>query len=235
MKLVANVIVHNEAIYLPVIIPSLQMFADRIIFVDQASTDNSVELIQANLRPQDKILYNYDNILDLSISRNKMMEYCNDGDWIFKWDADELPSDQMIDGLHDLISKRDEVGWGVPCYHIMKEPNQCLPIEFGFHHMCLYKKTSKTVWMDAVHSHIEGIEGPTGNIPVDTGISIIHFSYFAEKRFRKKAEFYAKLPGSGFTNPMHLIQRLSLTPMTLPSYVSYRAPTEWLEKLRTAP
>jgi glycosyltransferase involved in cell wall biosynthesis len=234
-KLVINMIVHNDAIYLPVVVPALQLFADRIIFVDQGSTDSSVELIQATLRPHDYVHYNHENILDLSVSRNKMLEYCNDGDWILKWDSDELPSDQMIESLNRFISKHDEVGWSVPCYHIMKEPRQCLPIEYGFGHLCLFKKTLQVRWLEPIHTYVAGIAANISSIPLESGISIIHFSYYAEKRFKKKAMLYAQIPGSGFTSPQDLIRRLELQPLSLPPFVTYTAAPEWLEKLRNAP
>jgi glycosyltransferase involved in cell wall biosynthesis len=235
MKLVVNMISHNDAIYLPVVIPALQLFTDRILIFDNGSVDESAGIAKDLLRPHDLLYRNYDNDLDFSCTRNSILEQCEDGDWIFKWDTDELPSDQMVEKLEKLISKREEVGWGVPCYHIMKEPRQCLPMEYGFSHMCLFKKTPSTRWIGSVHEHVAGVSGPTANIPLDTGISIIHLSYFAETRFKKKAEVYARLPNSGFKSPMDLIGRLSLQPLSLPHYVTYTAAPEWLEKLRTAP
>ena len=233
-KIIVNMITHEDAIYMPVVIPALHKFADQVIVTDNGSLDRTVGLLQSQLRLTDKIIYNPNNNTNLGEVRNKMIEMVDEGDWVFKWDSDELPSDQMISSLRLFLDSHDEVGWGVPCYHIHQEPQHALSFEFGFHHMCLFKKTSQTRYQGAVHSVVVGTAGKVSNIPLDTGISIIHFSYWARRRFREKAVFYTTQEGSGFTTPNDLLQRLDWPSEHLPSSVTYSAPAAWMEKLRNA-
>jgi hypothetical protein len=154
------------------------------------------------------------------------------GEWVLKWDADELPSDGMMQTLRPYIENRqDRGGFTVPCYHIMKEPRMCLPIEVGWGHMCLFKMTQGMRYAGRVHEQINAM-GRIGTIVPGSGIAIIHFSYFAEKRFKEKAQKYAVLPGAGFANAAQLTSRLSLKTVPLPDYVTYTADWDWLMKVK---
>ena len=109
----------------------------------------------------------------------------------------------------------------------------CLNMEVGFGHLCLFRKVDGMKYVGSVHEQV-AIPDPYGGIHPDTGIGIIHFSYFAENRLRRKSIHYASVPGSGFVNSNDLASRLDSKPVPLPNNVRYLASLDWLEHIRMA-
>ena len=236
ISIVVNMMTYNDAVYIPTVIPQLQLFADRLIVQDNGSDDATRIMTSSILRDQDvHILHNQGDQPDYAELRNNMLGFVQDGEWVLKWDSDELPSIALIERLKNFLEdnpKQD--GWTIPCYHIMKDPHECLPIEVGFGHMCLFRKQPWTTYRGSVHEQVV-MQGAVGSISPASGIAIIHFSYFAERRFREKAKSYASLPGSGYKDARQLTSRLAMKTVPLPSHVLYDASPYWLEQLKEAP
>jgi len=236
MKIVANMMVLNERPFLSEVIPALHRFVDRIVIVDNGSVDYSRDLLMDHLLyPEDDLIFaRQDDPPDFGKQRNIALDATEQGAWVLKWDADELPSDKMITDLRPFLEKDDRFhGWAIGCYHILKHPKKALPFEYGFQHLCLFKNRPGVRWSKGTHEQIQGVGGPQGGInPARTGIAIIHFSYWCETRFKRKAQAYAKIPDSGFRSASELTNRLASKPKPLPDTVTYKADPEWLEEIR---
>lgn len=233
MKLCANMMIYNELPFLEYVLERLLTFCDHVVAMDNGSTDGSQAwLIKA--RPGVTAIFSQQtNPPHYSNLRNCMLEAVPDGAWILKWDPDELPSDRMVSSLRSLLEADGDRhnGWKIPVYHIFKSSVTCLPIDFGNYHLRLFRKTPETIWQGAIH------EQPTVTKPCGrTGetIAIVHFSYFAEARLRRKALHYASIGSSGFSgDPSCLTDRLDLDPVPLPEQITYQASEAWLETIRT--
>lgn len=236
MKLIANMMVLNERPFLSAVIPALHRFVDRIVIVDNESTDHTRDLLMDELlNPEDDLIFaRQDDPPNFGKQRNIALDATEAGAWVLKWDADELPSEAMVNDLKAfLISKEDRyTGWNLSGYHIMKHPRKALAFEYGFPHMSLFRNDPGIRWREGTHE-LPLIGHPQGGInPKKTGIAIIHFSYWCEKRFARKAKHYASIPDSGFKHPSQLTDRLKTIPKPLPENVTYVADPQWLEEIR---
>jgi glycosyltransferase involved in cell wall biosynthesis len=235
MKLIANMMVYNERPFLSEVIPALHRMCNKLVVVDNGSTDGTIEELERLLLPDDELIYaRQGDPPDFGKQRNIALDATEEGAWILKWDADELPSEAMVEGLRNrlILDQGVHTGWAIGCYHIMKQPRTCLAFEAGFQHLCLFRKDHDVRWREGTHEQIM-INDPWGGInPKLTGMAIIHFSYWCEKRFARKALQYTKIPGSGFTRPEQLTDRLKTRPVPIPDSVLYKASKEWLETIK---
>jgi len=235
MKLYANMMIYNDLPFLDYVTGRLLTFCDNLVVMDNGSTDGSREWV-ARVRSHARIapILNQQtappHYADL---RNCMLRYVPDGAWVLKLDPDELPSDAMAQDLRGFLEadQNHHNGWKVPLYHIFKGRNTCLPVDFETFHLRLFRKMAHTKWQGAVHEQ-PTVPKPRGRVSLASGIAIVHFSYFAEARLRRKALHYSTISGSGFRNPTRLTDRLNLEPTPLPEQVTYQARDAWLERIR---
>ena len=230
MKIYANVMIHDELPFLDYMRERLLTFCDHLVLMDNGSTDGSREWVvqHGGILNQQGDPPHYSNL------RNRMLEAVPDGAWVLKWDPDELPSDSMVGDLRNTLeANREHVGWHIPIWHLMKSRHTCLPMEIGFAHLRLFRKVPGVEWRGAVHEQ-PVVPGPCSRFSAESGIAVIHLSYFAEDRLEKKAKHYAGINSSGFTNPSHLTSRLGLPPFPLPDHVTFQASDDWLERIKRA-
>ena len=233
MKLYVNMMALNERPFLPYVVERLQMFCDHVVIMDNGSTDGSREWLEQCSADVDVILNQQADLPHYGDLRNIMLAQVPIGAWVLKWDADELPSDKMVSHLRDMLEHLPATcnGLKVLLYHILKERDTCLPLDFGNTHLRLFRKAAETTWQGRIHEQ-PTVPSPCSRVPVATGIAIAHFSYFAEARLRRKALHYAAISGSGFPDPKRLTDRLDLTPVPLPKQAAYQAPNDWIEMIR---
>jgi glycosyltransferase involved in cell wall biosynthesis len=227
--------VYNELPFLPYVTERLRAFCDHITIMDNGSTDGSRKWLEQCDAEIDVIFNQQGDTPNYADLRNCMLANVPNGAWVLKWDPDELPSDQMTSRIRDLIDTTMTRcnGWKVPVYHIFKERDTCLPIDFETFHLRLFRKTAETTWQGHIHEQ-PAVPRPFCRVPITTGIAIAHFSYFAEARLRRKALLYSRISGSGFRDPSRLADRLSLDPKPLPPQAAYQADDAWLEMIRRA-
>ncbi len=244
MKLVVNMMVYNDGAFIEHCIVSLLKFCDTVVVMDNGSTDGGREhLIKMGLDPAtgDRlvvILNQQPEVLHYSDLRNKMLMYAEEGDWILKWDPDELPSLGMIANLRSFIENDPiyHTGWTVPIYHLVHDRDTALEIEYGWGHLRLFRYVPEVCqWHGQIHEQIH-IGDPWGGINAGNaeGIGIAHFTYYCEKRLQRKGEGYAKIENSFFTCAADLTCRLNWATRQIPPSIQFTATEEWLDAIRNA-
>ncbi|MCJ7761380.1 hypothetical protein MUP59_09615, partial [Candidatus Bathyarchaeota archaeon] len=97
----------------------------------------------------------------------------------------------------------------------------------------LYIKQAWTRYEEPVHSRLVQPHPRANTFDVVLGMGMIHWSYFCDKRLRRKEEWYAKQPTSG-----HRVGTLTSNWGTglrdLPPNMEYKVADGWLEAIRNA-
>ena len=233
MKLYANMMVYNEMPFLSYVVERLLMFCDHLVVMDNGSTDGSREWLEQPRERVTALFYQQASPPNHADMLNHMLEFIPDGVWVIKWDPDELPSDGMVRGLRDFLETKSDSSkpWRVPVYDMMKSRSTCTAK--AYQQPRLFRKTSDTRFTGETHEHVEGLRW--ARMGFDCDIAIIHFSYFCETRFRRKAQHYATVLSSGFLDdPERLTDRLDLPTVPLPDHITFQASDEWLEEIRMA-
>jgi hypothetical protein len=107
---------------------------------------------------------------DFSIFKNNLKSHCTQ-DWIFNIDADELPSGELIDNLHDILKDNTDVDmilvprWnlvdGITDNHISKwgwNVDSIGRINWPDYQTRIYKNKKEIVWKNKVHERLSGYE-----------------------------------------------------------------------------
>lgn len=236
MRLYALMMVYNELPFLDFVTERLLTFCDHLVIMDNGSTDGSRSWLCRQPRERIMPLLNRQaSPPNHAVMLNRMLLDVPVGAWVIKWDPDELPSDGMVRGLKTFLEARpDSIAWRIPVYDMMKSRSTCmLAGDKTYQQTRLFKKMPDTKFEGETHEHVAGLHWD--RIGLDSDIAIIHFSYFCETRFRRKALHYASVPSSGFFgNPEKLTDRLSLPTVPLPDHITFQASDEWLETIRRA-
>jgi len=232
MKLYANMMVYNELPFLDYVTERLLTFCDHLVVMDNGSTDGSREWLGCPRGQVTAILNQQADPPNHAVMLNRMLLHIPDDVWVIKWDPDELPSDAMVRDLRGFLeARRHSTAWRVPVYNLMGSRSTCMPLTHGYQQTRLFRKTPDTRFRGETHEHIKGLHW--GRIGHNSGIAIIHFSYFSEARLRRKALHYASVRSSGFFgDPGRLTDRLSLPTVPLPGHVTFQASDEWLETIK---
>lgn len=135
------------------LVPILKTMADRVVVVDDVSTDGTQEWLLGQ-KDIDVIIRKFDN--NFSNQRNIALENIDDGDWVLRVDSDEIPSDWLVENAKDLVNYYESVKCNrtnMPIYHMV---NFCMcKIEVGFE-IRLFKKNSSCVYKGKCHEIMHG-------------------------------------------------------------------------------
>lgn len=235
MKIYATMMIYNELPFLDYVFEVLQGFCDHIVLMDNGSVDGSREWVA---QPRDRvtaILGSQEDPPHYSNLCNKMLKVVPDGAWVLRWDPDELPSIGFENGVRAFLEADQgrHVGWKVPIYHLVKDRFSCLEVEYGHPLLILFLKTSNIQYHGRIHEQVT-LDGPMGIIGTDSDMAFIHLSHLAEKRFRRKAEYYSRVDGGRFPTPECLTSRLTRSTLPLPDHIQFEASDEWLESIKRA-
>lgn len=229
--LIANMMVYNELPFLDECLKQLLQVCDRAVVLDNGSTDGSREYLRDTWDTDPRITFlelAQDTPPNYAKQRNAMLSEVMDGDWVLKWDPDELPSLGMKARLKDYL---DDIhtGWTVPIFHMMHDRHTALGFEAGFGHLRLFRKTPTSKFVGDIHEQIS-IGDPWGGIAPDSGVAVVHLSYYSPKRLHRKGAHYAAIASSGFTRAEDLSCRLTWPTVKMP--VETDAPDSYLERIR---
>lgn len=235
VQIYANMMVYNELPFLAHVVEVLLSFCDHIVLMDNGSTDGSREWVERSRDRVTSVLNQQEDPPHYSNLRNKMLEFVPDGDWVLKWDPDELPSNGMVNNLRAFLEadQGQHTGWAVPIYHLVKGRATCLEIEYGHPLLIVFLKAAGVQYCGAIHEQ-PTLCGPRGTIEASSDIAFIHLSHLAEARFRRKAAYYARVNPTRFPTAERLTRRLSLPTQPLPDHITFPASDAWLEEIRKA-
>lgn len=111
MKVVANVVLGNEACILKQVAPIWATYPiDEWVIFDDRSTDNTLDVLKEYLSPRLTIIRNdREGPFHETYARDKMLEHSRSSgaDYIIALDADELLSADMVGPLHEILKVHD--------------------------------------------------------------------------------------------------------------------------------
>jgi len=203
-----TITVHNEAeelnLLLGYLISNISVDDEIIIQADSERVTQEVEdVIENNIDKFSNIVYvKFPLNNDFSDFKNNLKKHCTK-QWIFNIDADEVPSDFLIQNLHLILNDNSDVEmiliprWniveGITDDHINKwgwkfdDQNR---INWPDYQTRIYRNNENINWKNKVHERLEGFEKYSA-FPEEREFSLLHFKTI--DRQEKQNEFYSKL------------------------------------------
>jgi glycosyltransferase involved in cell wall biosynthesis len=219
-KIVANILCHNELVYLRSLIPKVAKICDEIIVVDDLSSDGSKEYLESW-----PIITRIERKFELNFSdqRNAALSLVQDGDWVFRIDADEIPSENLMVDFKESLSKIEAQGVDriqIPIYHLVTF-GMCLQ-ETGCE-IRLFKKNSSCLWHKQFHEEIRAsFEG--GLLKFPSWNALLHFKYMDANRIKYTREFFVQ---NGLYDKDDLERRINENISFLPPFLNYELSGEF--------
>lgn len=237
ITLVANMMMRDDDFpYLSHTIPALQEMCDVIIVLHNGPQHVLFDEIAEMLGKKNRLIKNcQQDPADYSKMRNIMLDHVHIGEWVARWDPDELPTGTPGNGAYaikNLIRKSLQGIYttvAIQCYHMVRD-NLALKIEYGHTHPRFFLKQQETGWHGGVHENIRN-PGAQFNTPQVLGMAAIHFSYYSPARLRRKELHYASIPGSGH-GPGTLFRNIEAGLRELPPNIEFEASEEWLRMVK---
>lgn len=205
MRISYAILTHNEGEYIDQLLSFLKKYKrpeDEIVIVDDNSTDELTLSILSNWFRTGLIkLYKHELNNDFSAQKNYLNSKCT-GDYIFQIDADELPSEFVIENIHSIIKSnpvdvflvpRINIVDGLTEEHIQKwnwSVNANGYINFPDFQFRIYKNHPDIRWFRKVHERLDGYS-TYGFLPEDKEYCLIHHKQI--DRQEKQNEYYNKI------------------------------------------
>ena len=206
-------LVSNEIQILPQSLAALFSYSDQVVFVDQGSTDGSLQYLQSRLRPQDRIInvdwgavYRY----GYAYLRNLGSRLC-DGVWIEAIDADEVLAPEFRNAVKGILQntnanvlrinmhqfKNDGSTASVDWYEIAKNSHYHEIIG----HRRIYRQDSGIFWDGYIHEELWMNEKNAAYFADESGLLYWHFTEFRSSReWDLKHQRYAWMLVNAFSN-----------------------------------
>jgi glycosyltransferase involved in cell wall biosynthesis len=140
-----------------------------------------------------------DNFSDF---KNNLKTHCSK-EWIFNIDADEVPSEFLIQNLHLILNDNENVEmiliprWnvveGITDEHIKKwgwKLDDMDRINWPDYQTRIYRNSENINWKNKVHERLEGFERYSA-FPEEQEFSLLHFKTIEKQE--KQNEFYSKI------------------------------------------
>ena len=224
-NLIIGTLVYNEEHkFLKKYLDKISQLTDKIIIIDDGSTDNSLSICNqytSNIITTDRLFIKNESIL-----RKKLWEectkYCKDGDFILIQDCDELYPQSSIDNFYLEIKKANELEADALSFYLYdmwnenqyrEEPPYWTSSLHSWVRCVRYKKNYNYYWNNQkLHC---------GSLPINcyynvlpTKIQIQHMAYSTLELRNKKREFYNNLdPQAQFGIKQQYDSILSETPI----------------------
>lgn len=176
------IITKNEENNLKKLLPIISEFADEIVIIDSFSEDNSKNI--AATYNCNFIQYKW---LGYAEQKNLALSHCKN-EWILSLDADELPDNQLIEQIINIIQRNEIKSFKVKRYthYLEKLMNYAWQPDI---HLRLVHKSLEPRWVGGeVHEKLIA----NGNSNVING-KLIHYSYSSIQHHFQKTILYSEL------------------------------------------
>jgi glycosyltransferase involved in cell wall biosynthesis len=200
------IITKNEAEVIANCINAAKLITDDIIVVDNDSTDGTREIALAsgcNVYSE-----NWDGY---GSNKNKGISFAK-YDWILSIDADEVPDDELIGALHDLIFDNPKFVYDIDFKSYFGQK----PINFGSwgrdHHIRLFNRRLVKWSEPLVH---ETLILPAGTVVKKLKGRLHHYSVRDSQEYLNKTIYYAKLSAGKYmiTGKKATLVKLYISPV----------------------
>jgi len=185
----------NELVYLKCVLPQLLSISDKVVIVDDYSTDGTVEWVKSLNDPRIDLFHRkFDTCAE---QFDAALQRCTkDNTWIWSTSPDELPTEVFIRNIRYLLWEADKTNvdrlWCV-VYHM--RDLDLISEEVGMeiklfrndeHHKCKY--------IGFPHERIDGVFDGTCDKPDDGRIGICHFKQADKAKIAQwKTDYVEKL------------------------------------------
>jgi hypothetical protein len=158
-----------------------------IILYDQKNGDEEIAswLTKMNIKPNVQFWRGFDFDGHFADWKNKLTSYCN-GDYIFQIDADEMPSEYLIQTLPAILEDNDSVDViltprvntveGLTQEHINKwgwNVNEQGWVNWPDYQWRIYRNTPTIEWKNKVHERLDGYK-VISTLPEDENFALFH-------------------------------------------------------------
>ena len=139
---------------------------------------------------------------DFSKFKNNLKNHCKK-DWIFNIDADEMPSQFLINNIHQILKDNSDVEmmlvprWnivdGITDEHIVKwnwKHDEFGRINWPDYQTRIYRNTENIVWKNKVHERLSGYKSHS-SLPAEDEFCLYHVKSI--DRQEKQNEFYSEI------------------------------------------
>ncbi len=158
---------------------SAKLIADEIIFVDNTSSDKTIEIaekytLKIFTRPNDPVMLN----------RNKNFGFTKaKGEWIFSLDADERITPALAREIRAVIKNKEIVGWEIPRKNIIFGKWIRYSIWWPDYNLRLFKRGKGKFPLKHVHEKL-AVNGKVGRLKNP----MLHYNYQTISQFIKKLD-----------------------------------------------
>ena len=197
--IVASNCYNEEHRFLERYLDSISQLTDKIVLIDDGSTDNSLSICKKYTKYvyQTNHIYNENEAKLRSILWDKTIEIAEDGDYILNGDCDEIFTPNSIKHFHEQLKKCDEIGGdaiGWTKYDMWNETQyRDNPIGMSDRRLwiwCIkYNKFKHYYWNNLkLHGGSVPINGYVCALP--TKLQIQHWAYSTLELRKQKVQFY---------------------------------------------
>ena len=210
MKISYGITVHNEADELNKLLEFLihkTRPEDEIVICDDYSNDETQFVIQSWVQQYGhddmKVIKVYQRKLDgdFASQKNSVIENC-DGDYIFHIDADEIPHENLVDILPEMLETNDvDLVWvprvntvkGFTEEHRMKWGGRVTEkgwVNYPDYQARVFRNDEKIRWVRPVHEYINGCK-TYAHLPPQEELSLYHHKTIEKQE--QQNELYSKI------------------------------------------
>lgn len=175
-----------------------------VIQMDSMSVTSSVRNVVDNYRNQidNFVVIEFPLDKDFARFKNNLKSHCSK-EWIFNIDADELPSESLIQNIHDILKLNDSIEmfliprWntvdGITDEHVQKwgwNYDNYGRINWPDYQTRIYKNKKEIVWKNKVHERLSGYK-THATLPAEQEFCFYHPKTI--DRQEKQNKFYQEI------------------------------------------
>jgi glycosyltransferase involved in cell wall biosynthesis len=175
-----------------------------VVQLDSTNVTNEVRIVADSYK--DKIPFykviEFPLNKDFASFKNNLTKHCSK-EWIFNIDADEMPSGDLMEFIHEVLSVNNDVDvifvprWnaveGITEEHIQRwgwRIDEFSRVNWPDYQMRLYKNKPEIKWVNKVHEHLDGYSKYSA-LPSEREYCLFHNKTI--ERQEKQNEFYSEI------------------------------------------